>query len=316
MGVMTSPAVRRAARALIDGHLVAFPTETVFGLGADATNPSAVARIFSAKGRPSDHPLIVHIARVDAMTDLAGVIPSYATALATAFWPGPLTLVLPRSAAVSDAVTGGQETVGIRVPNHPVALELLRAVEALGGRGVAAPSANRFGRVSPTSAEAVRDELGAVLGPHDVILEGDPSAVGIESTIVDATGPYPVVLRPGAITEAMIEAATGLPPGEPTSTIRVSGSLASHYAPTARVVLDEPVEPGDGLIALRDYPTPPGVVRLAAPGTVDEYAQQLYAALRAADDAGLTRVVALLPLGPGVAVAIRDRLQRASHRAH
>lgn len=311
---MPSQDILRAAQALASGHLVAFPTETVFGLGADALDAAAVARIFAAKGRPSDHPLIVHVSGAEHLDALAEAVPPFAAALADAYWPGPLTLILRRAEAVPDAVTGGQHTVGVRVPRHPVALELLRAFEALGGRGVAAPSANRFGRVSPTTAAAVRDELGAVLGPDDLILEGEPSDVGIESTIVDCTGSAPVILRPGAITAAMIEATTGLPLGERVGEIRVSGSLASHYAPVASVVLDGEPRPGDGLIALRAHPTPPGAVRLAEPATVEEYAQQLYGALRAADERGIARVVAIAPEGNGLAVAIRDRLQRASHR--
>lgn len=310
---MSTAPVRHAARALIDGHLVAFPTETVFGLGADAFNPEAVAGIFRAKGRPSDHPLIVHISTGELLGDLAEAVPSFADALARAFWPGPMTLILRRSDSVLDAVTGGQSTVGVRVPSHPVAIDLLREFERLGGRGVAAPSANRFGRVSPTTAAAVREELGDALGPDDVILGGEPSDVGIESTIIDCTGPAPVILRPGAITGDMVESVTRLGLGRAGANIRVSGSLESHYAPTASVVLDRPAEPGDGLIALGLHDTPPGVLRLAAPETHEQYAQQLYAALRAADEAGLRRVVALTPEGDGIAVAIRDRLQRASH---
>lgn len=310
---MSTAPVRRAARALIDGHLVAFPTETVFGLGADAMNPEAVAGIFRAKGRPSDHPLIVHISTGERLGELAEAVPAYAGELARAFWPGPMTLILRRSDDVLDAVTGGQSTVGVRVPSHPVALDLLREFERLGGRGVAAPSANRFGRVSPTTAAAVLEELGDALGPNDVILEGERSDVGIESTIIDCTGPAPVILRPGAITADMVESVTGLSMGRADATIRVSGSLESHYAPTAAVVLDRPAEPGDGLIALALHETPSGVTRLAAPDTHEQYAQQLYAALRAADEAGIHRVVALTPAGDGIAVAIRDRLQRASH---
>jgi L-threonylcarbamoyladenylate synthase len=311
----TDPLARTAdaARALRAGHLVAFPTETVFGLGADAANPAAVGRIFATKGRPADHPLIVHVSTAALLTELAAEIPAYAHALAAAFWPGPLTLILERSAAVSDAVTGGQPTVGVRVPSHPVAVELLREFESLGGRGVAAPSANRFGRVSPTTAAAVRAELGALMSPDDLILEGAPSDVGIESTIVDCTGAAPVVLRPGSITDDMIVAATGLTLGERDESIRVSGSLPAHYAPAATVVLDVAPHPGDGFIALAKHETPAGVVRLAAPGSPDEFARELYAALRAADEAGLTRVVVTSPPGPGIAVAIRDRLRRASH---
>jgi L-threonylcarbamoyladenylate synthase len=311
---MPSDDILGAARALVAGHLVAFPTETVFGLGADAFQPAAVARIFAAKGRPSDHPLIVHVSGADRLADLAAEVPPMAAALADAYWPGPMTLILRRAAGVPLSVTGGQETVGVRVPSHPVALELLRAFEALGGRGVAAPSANRFGRVSPTTAEAVRAELGAVLHAGDIILDGQQSDVGIESTIIDCTGIDPVILRPGAITTAMVEAAAGRAVGQASTGIRVSGSLPAHYAPDAVVVVDGEPQAGDGFIALGEHPTPSGVRRLASPSTVEQYAHDLYAALRAADEAGLRRVIAVAPTGEGIAAAIRDRLQRASHR--
>lgn len=312
---MTSEPVLRAARALREGHLVAFPTETVFGLGADAMNADAVARIFAAKGRPADHPLIVHVSSANLLTELAENLPDYARQLADAFWPGPLTLILRRSAAVPLAVTGGQETVGVRVPSHPTAVQLLRAFEGLGGRGVAAPSANRFGRVSPTTAAAVHAELADALLPGDLVLDGERSQVGIESTIVDCTGAAPVVLRPGAISAEQVAETTGLVLGAHSPGVRVSGSLPSHYAPTAIVLLDAPPQPGDGFIALREHATPAGVVRLADPETADDYAHELYAALRAADEAGIARVVAWQPAGPGVAVAVRDRLARASHRS-
>lgn len=310
---MSSALVREAASALAGGSLVAFPTETVFGLGADAFNPAAVGRIFTAKGRPSNHPLIVHVSGVDRLRDVAAEVTPMAAALAEAFWPGPMTVILRRAEAVPLAVTGGQETIGVRVPNHQVALELLRAFEEIGGRGVAAPSANRFGRVSPTTAAAVRAELADVLDANDVILDGEQSAVGIESTIIDCTGPSPVILRPGAITTTMVEGATGLTLAQAATSVRVSGSLPSHYAPNAEVVVDGIPEPGDGLIAMREYATPAGVVRLAAPASPEEYAHDLYAALRAADAHGLPRVVAITPSGTGIVAAIRDRLARASH---
>ncbi|HLP22991.1 MAG TPA: L-threonylcarbamoyladenylate synthase, partial [Microbacteriaceae bacterium] len=275
--------------------------------------PDAVARIFSVKGRPSDHPLIVHVSSADALDALSPRVPAFARALADAFWPGPLTLILPRSERVPDSVTGGQDTVGVRVPSHPVARQLLAAFEERGGLGVAAPSANRFGRVSPTTAAAVRAELAAYLSDADVVLDGDQSAVGIESTIVDCTGERPVVLRPGAVTAADIMKATGLTLGERSKPIRVSGSLESHYAPTAAVVLDVAPQPGDGLIALAAVPTPEGVIRLAAPESAEAYAHDLYQALRAADDLGLERVVAVVPEGDGIALALRDRLSRAAH---
>jgi len=305
--------VTAAARALSDGFLAAFPTETVYGLGADAMNSAAVARIYEVKGRPVDHPLIVHLASSKGMSQWARDIPSYACELAKAFWPGPMTLVLNRSDLVGDFITGGQDTVGLRVPGHPVALELLAQFGKLGGLGVAAPSANRFGRVSPTTAQAVRDELSEHLGQHDVILEGEPSEVGIESTIIDCTGLAPCVLRPGAITPDMITRITGMALGVGSSEIRVSGSLESHYSPRARVVLGELPHPGDGLIALADHPTPEGVIRLASPETAEDYARVLYSALRDADRQSLDRVVAIAPLGDDIAVAIRDRLERASN---
>lgn len=289
------------------------PTETVYGLAADATNPSAVARIYAVKGRPADHPLIVHFSDPKLINSWAAEVPDYATDLAKAFWPGPMTLVLRRTDLAGDFITGGQDTVAVRVPGHPVALKLLSEFEQLGGLGVAAPSANRFGKVSPTNSSAVRAELGDYLDAEDMILEGGDSEVGIESTIIDCTSETPKLLRLGAITAEMITQATGLSVSRAPSTIRVSGSLASHYAPNAKVVLDQVVLPGEGLIALESEPTPDSVIRLIAPVDVQGYAQQLYFALRQADALGLRRVVAITPKGDGLAEAIRDRLQRASY---
>ena len=223
-----------------------------------------------------------------------------------------MTLILQRSAAAKDFVTGGQETVGLRVPNHPVALELLKKFEAIGGRGVAAPSANLFGKVSPTTAVAVSSELSDRLQPGDLVLEGGASVVGIESTIIDCSKAAPSILRPGAITEQMISEVTGLSLIQKDSGIRVSGALESHYAPKAKVFLNSATQPGDGFIALASIETPAGVVRLCSPEDEIEYAQQLYAALRLADEKGLTRVVAIAPEGDGIAIAIRDRLSKAS----
>ena len=306
-----------AAKVLAAGGLVAFPTETVYGLGADACNELAVARIYSVKGRPADHPLIVHIASMDSLGDWADDVPAYAIALARDFWPGPMTLVVKRSELAGDFVTGGQDTVGVRVPNHPVALGLLEAFEKAGGKGVAAPSANRFGHVSPTTAQAVADELSNYLLDGDQILDGGACDVGVESTIVDCTGDVPKILRPGAVTIAMIEESTGLFIADGNAVernvIRVSGSLDSHYSPQATVVLDQSPNAGQGFIAMADVATPDGVVRLAAPKSDDEFAQVLYAALRAADEQGLQSVVVAQPQGAGIAVAIRDRLMRAAH---
>jgi L-threonylcarbamoyladenylate synthase len=303
-----------AAAILINGGLVAFPTETVYGLGADACNAAAVARIYSVKGRPADHPLIVHVASMDLLGDWAADVPAYAIALARDYWPGPMTLVVRRSELAADFITGGQDTVGVRVPNHPVALGLLEAFARAGGKGVAAPSANRFGNVSPTTAQAVSDELSDYLAMSDVILDGGACAVGVESTIIDCTGDVPKILRPGAITQEMIEHSTGHDVLDADGVaIRVSGSLESHYSPIAKVVLDQSPMAGQGFIAMADVVTEAGVVRLAAPTTPDEFARVLYSALRAADEQGLSTVVVAQPAGNGIAIAIRDRLMRAAH---
>jgi len=309
-----------AAASLLAGGLVAFPTETVYGLGADACNADAVARIYAAKGRPADHPLIVHVASMDGLGDWAADVPEYAIALARDFWPGPMTLVVKRSSLAADFVTGGQDTVGVRVPNHPVALGLLEAFARAGGKGVAAPSANRFGNVSPTTAQAVSDELGDYLAEGDQIIDGGPCDVGVESTIIDCTGDVPKILRPGAITAQMITESTGLDvvgqssdgAAVDSNAIRVSGSLEAHYAPAATVVLDQSPVAGQGFIAMADVLAGEGVVRLAAPKTHEEFARVLYSALRAADEQGLATVVVAQPAGEGIAVAIRDRLKRAA----
>ena len=330
-------AMSGAAEVLMAGGVVAFPTETVYGLGADACNAAAVARIYSVKGRPADHPLIVHVASIAGLGQWARDVPDYAIALARDYWPGPMTLVVRRSELAGDFVTGGQDTVGVRVPNHPVALGLLEAFVRGGGKGVAAPSANRFGNVSPTTAQAVETELNDYLTDGDQILDGGACDVGVESTIIDCTGNIPKILRPGAVTTQMIEECTGLNVGgrfiytdedlpgitingQPvigdsvdSKVIRVSGSLESHYAPVAKVFLDQSPLVGQGFIAMADVVSTDGVVRLAAPSTHEEFAQVLYAALRAADEQGLATVVVQQPQGDGIAIAIRDRLKRAAH---
>ena len=301
-----------AAAHLKAGDLVAFPTETVYGLGADASNSEAVARIYSVKGRPIDHPLIVHIASMDRMGDWASDVPEYAINLARDFWPGPMTLVLKRTELAGDFITGGQETVGVRVPDHVVALALLEAFEKVGGKGVAAPSANRFGHVSPTSASAVIEELKDHLSKDDLVLDGGACAVGVESAIIDCTGAAPSVLRPGAISVAMIEECTGLKVTGSDKEIRVSGSLENHYAPVAKVYLLQTPLPGQGFIAHSDIQTPEGVIRLASPDNDEEFAHILYSALREADGQNLSEVVVIPPTGVGIGVAIRDRLGRAA----
>jgi L-threonylcarbamoyladenylate synthase len=324
----TATAMADAAANLLAGNLVAFPTETVYGLGADACNADAVARIYSVKGRPADHPLIVHVASMEGLGDWADDVPGYAISLARDFWPGPMTLIVKRNELAGDFVTGGQDTVGVRVPDHPVALGLLEAFARTGGKGVAAPSANRFGNVSPTTAQAVADELSDYLGEADQILDGGPCEVGVESTIIDCTGDVPRILRPGAVTVAMIEESTGLVVGDSNKQagekatdgsavdkeeIRVSGSLDSHYAPVASVVLDRAPSPGEGFIARAGVMAGAGVVRLASPQSDEDFARVLYSALRAADQQGLQTVVVSQPTGDGIAIAIRDRLKRAAH---
>ena len=325
-----------AASHLVAGGLVTFPTETVYGLGADACNAMGVARIYEVKGRPADHPLIVHMASMDGLGEWAREVPEYAISLARDFWPGPMTLVLKRSSLAKDFITGGQDTVGVRVPDHVVALALLEAFEKIGGKGIAAPSANRFGQVSPTTAAAVVEEIGEFLDSADQIIDGGACAVGVESTIIDCTGDVPRILRPGAITVAMIEVSSGQlvvkasntfvdaqQGAESTSAsnlissadteIRVSGSLENHYAPAAKVLLCEIPRPGQGFIAHANMQTPAGVIRLASPHNDEEFAQILYSALREADAQGLKEVVVVQPIGIGIAVAIRDRLARAAN---
>ena len=311
----TAEMISNAAQTLKDGALVAFPTETVYGLGADATSAKAVARIYEVKGRPADHPLIVHIASIDSIGDWAIDIPEYAIKLARDYWPGPMTLILKRSELAQDFITGNQNTVGLRVPAQPIALALLKEFAELGGKGIAAPSANRFGAVSPTTAAAVMDELIPFLNIDvDRILDGGPCLVGVESTIIDCTKSAPQILRPGAITKEMIEETTGLAVVSDEKTeIRVSGALDSHYSPKAQVVINAMAESGEGFIALATITTPSGALRLAAPNTVEQYARDLYAALREGDARELTKIAVILPQGDGLAEAIRDRITKAAH---
>ena len=310
----SSESIRVAAQTLLEGKLVAFPTETVYGLGADATNADAVARIYEVKGRPADHPLIVHIHSMAAMEPWISDIPPYAISLARDFWPGPMTLILKRSSLAENFVTGGQDSVGLRVPNNPIALSLLQEFNRLGGRGVAAPSANRFGHVSPTTSEAVRAELNQYLDKADLLLDGGQSAIGLESTIIDCTQSAPRILRPGAITKTMIQGSSGinLIDQSDLNLPRVSGALEKHYSPKALVVLDQVPKSGEGFLALSKFPSPHGVVRLAEPENEEEFARVLYSSLRKADELGLDLIVIQQPLGEGIAVAIRDRALRAS----
>ena len=313
----TADTIRHAAAALKAGHLVAFPTETVYGLGADARNADAVKRIYQVKGRPANHPLIVHISSVNQVEKWAAEVPDYAIALARKFWPGPMTLIFKRSEIADDFITGGQDTVGLRIPSDPLALALIAEFERISDSAIAAPSANRFGHVSPTTAQAVSSELRDYLAEDDLILDGGACTVGVESTIIDCTGNNPRILRPGAITEEMIIEVTGMElasevNNNKSSGIRVSGSLENHYSPQAIVLLDQSPIIGQGFIALVEIPTPVGVIRLASPKDNEEFARILYASLRAADEKGLQKVVVMQPQGNGIAIAIRDRLIRAS----
>ena len=308
---MTS--LKDAAKSLHDGYIVAFPTETVYGLGADATNQKAVMRIFEIKNRPTDHPLIVHINSIDQLGDWAINIPEYAYALAERYWPGPMTLILNRSSNAKDWITGGQDTVGIRIPNHEMALSLIEEFKKIGSGAIAAPSANKFGKVSPTSYQHVKEELSRDLSANDMILDGGNSSIGIESTIIDCTQSQPKILRPGFITNTMVEETTGLILSDSITNIRVSGSFKSHYAPKAKVLLDIEPQPGDGFIAQAEFETPANVIRLIAPKNVEEFAQNLYFAFRKADEKDLSRIVVKQPLGDNLALAIRDRLLKASN---
>jgi L-threonylcarbamoyladenylate synthase len=309
----TADTISNAAHALIDGHLVAFPTETVYGLGADATNEKAVSRIYSVKGRPLGHPLIVHISTINKLDQWATDIPEYAIELAREFWPGPMTLILPRTDLAKDFITGGQNNVGLRVPDQPIALALLKKFEELGGKGVAAPSANRFGAVSPTTAEAVEEELGDYLNSKDLVIDGGRCLVGIESTIIDCTGAAPKILRPGAVTREIIENLTDkkIVTKNENYSIKAPGLLDSHYSPKAKIVFKCTPSIGDGFLAPANIPTPYGAIRLGSPKSLEEYAQMLYSALRAGDNLGVSRIFVTLPVGEGIATAIRDRLIRA-----
>jgi L-threonylcarbamoyladenylate synthase len=313
----TATAIKDAAAALTKGHLVSFPTETVYGLGADATNQDAIARIYKVKGRPEGHPLIVHISSLGNLDKWVRDIPEYAVSLARAFWPGPMTLILPRTDLAKDFITGSQDNVGIRIPSHTVALALLKEFESLGGLGVAAPSANRFGAVSPTNSTAVEIELADYLSKNDQILDGGRCLVGVESTIINCTQNKPSMLRPGAVTKEMIEDTLGMTIYLNTSDsesikIKAAGSLESHYAPKAKVFLTGTPTLGDGFIALDSFATPSGAIRVASPKTNEEYARVLYEAFRSADIKGLTRVFVIPPTGGGIAVAINDRLSKSA----
>ncbi len=310
----THDEIKKAAKALKDGHLVAFPTETVYGLGADANNERAVSRIYSVKGRPIDHPLIVHISSIDLVKKWANDIPEYAIKLAKEFWPGPLTLILKRSRLAKNFITGEQDSVGIRVPRHLDAIRLLVEFEKLGGMGVVAPSANMFGAVSPTSATAVLEEIGERLKRADLIIDGGICQIGIESTILDCTGPKPSILRTGYVLGKQIDQLLGISSISPkVSNIKASGHFERHYSPKAQIIVNQPPGPGDALIALANIPTPKGSIRICSPVDTLEFAQQLYSSLRAVDKSGIKKVFIYLPKNIGIGTAILERVRKASN---
>jgi L-threonylcarbamoyladenylate synthase len=305
--------LRQSAEKLKAGDLIAFPTETVYGIGADAENRDAVARMYQVKNRPANHPVIVHIAELNDVDYWAKDVPEYAINLMRDFWPGPMTLLLKRREVAGDFLTGAQEIVGLRIPANSLALGLLNEFKAVGGMGIAAPSANRYGAVSPTTAEAVSQELSEYLLPGDQILDGGPCLVGVESTIIDCSSDNPRILRPGAISAEMIEESTGIILAEVSEIkIRTSGSDKQHYAPKAKVIIDGQSQIGEGLIAMSGVATPQGVIRLAEPKSIEEYARALYAALRQGDSQNLESIRIIPPDGQGLAVAIRDRINRAA----
>ena len=309
--------VDEAAQRLAGGEVVAFPTETVYGLGADAANPEAVAKIFALKGRPADHPLIVHFADPLAVAQWAREVPPAAMTLAARFWPGPLTIILRKSERVPGAVTGGQDTVGLRCPSHPMALDLLREFARVGSGAVAAPSANRFGHVSPTTAQHVREEFGGDL----MVLDGGACEVGLESTIVDLSRGAPVLLRPGAITRRDIEAVLGIAPApRDADAPRASGTLEAHYAPRAVLSLADAAaiatqasDTGIAVLALRARPAGAKVAAwIAAPSDPMRYGHDLYASLRTLDRSGARRILVEAPPPLAAWEAVNDRLARAA----
>jgi len=309
--------IARAVQRLAQGELVAFPTETVYGLGADAGNPQAISKIYALKGRPSHHPLIVHIASQTELNHWAVNVPEYAHTLMKTFWPGPLSLILPRAPAVMDLITGGQNTVGLRCPSHPHAQALLSACAKAGIYGIAAPSANRFGRISPTTAAHVTEELGQEVW----VLDGGPCKIGIESTIVDCSGMQPVLLRPGSICREQLKQAIHLSVEERhANSPRVSGSLPAHYQPHTPTRLWHPNEElsnfSSKTIGLFAFQKPKGFegIFIAAPSQPDAYAQTLYASLRTLDAAKLQYILIQAPPEDLQWEAINDRLHRACAR--
>ena len=303
-----------AARRLKAGNLVAFPTETVYGLGGDAQNPNAISRIYSVKARPSSNPLIVHISSIQYLDEWAQNVPAYARKLATQLWPGPITLVLNKTKLAKDFVTGSQSSVALRIPSNDIALHVLKEFEKLGSSGVAAPSANRYGALSPTDAVSVFTFLGPFLSEFDLIIDGGISQEGIESTILDCTSKNPRILRPGPVSKIMIEeiAGVGVDNSLKKNETKVPGQSSKHYAPKAKLFLSDRANAGDGFLALADVPTPSGAIRIGSPKNSREFAQILYMALFNADKKEIKKIYVVPPSGDELSMAILDRLKKAS----
>jgi len=312
--ILSDDFTHTAASALKNGHLVAFPTETVYGLGGDAQNPNSISEIYRVKARPTNNPLIVHISSIQYLDEWAQNVPSYARKLATQLWPGPITLVFNKTKLAKDFITGNQSSVALRIPSNNVALEILREFEKLGSSGVAAPSANRYGTLSPTDANSVFTFLGQFLNEFDLIIDGGACQEGIESTIVDCTSEIPRILRPGPVSKVMIEEIGGVEVDKSfkKNLIKVPGQSSAHYAPKAKLYLTGRPNSGDGFLALESIPTPPGAIRIGSPKSSKEFAQTLYRSLFRADKEGIKKVYVVPSTGDELSIAILDRLKKAA----
>lgn len=318
-----SAGIEFAAKTLLDGNLVCIPTETVYGLSADACNEASVLRIFQVKNRPVSNPLIVHISGKERLTDWAIRIPEYAWTLVSKFWPGPLTIILRKSKLASHLITGNQEYVALRVPDNLITLKLLEQALSLGVYGLAAPSANRFGEVSPTNTKDLLAGLEKYLSSDDLVLEGGKCRIGIESTIIDCTSKLPYVVRPGIISTEEIYHALKIDMADSITNaqlisirkknIKSPGLAQKHYSPKAQVSIGPETYPGDGFIAFAEIPTPIGAIRLASPLNIEDFARILYSSFHECDRLGLKRLVIIPPQGAGIASAIRNRLFRAAN---